>query len=278
LDEEFLKWSLDNEVFIAISHDGIKKAHDKNRVDHEGKGTFERLEPVLEALPEDRPYAPVLMTVDSSTVKYYSESVEYLYEKGFSYIICSLNYAGNWNETSLRELERQYKNLSKFYEARTAKEHKFYLSPFEVKLSSHIRGGCCEERCELGKKQISVAPDGTLYPCVQFVGDRSFSTGHIETGINEIKRDRLYKTNDREKDTCVSCAVKNRCNHYCGCLNRQSTGSIEKVSPVQCASERMLLPVVDALAEKLYKKRNAMFIQKQYNDMYPLLSLLEDRT
>jgi uncharacterized protein len=40
----------------------------------------------------------------------------------------------------------------------------------------------------------------------------------------------------------------------------------------------MLLPVADALAEKLYKKRNAMFIQKQYNDMYPLLSLLEDRT
>lgn len=278
LDEEFLRWSLENEVFIAISHDGVKKAHDRNRIDHTGRGTFARLEPVLEALVKARPYAPVLLTVEPSTVKYYCDSVEFLIQKGFSYIICSLNYAGSWNEASLRELHRQYKLLAKLYESLTVKERKFYLSPFEVKLSSHIRGGCKKERCELGRKQISVAPDGTLFPCVQFVGDRAFSIGHIETGINEIKRDKLYIANESEKESCVGCAIKNRCDHYCGCLNRQSTGSIEKVSPVQCASERMLLPVADALAERLYKKRNAMFIQKQYNDMYPLLSLIDDKT
>src|SRR5665647_1942957 len=38
-------------------------------------------------------------------------------------------------------------------------------------MSSHIRGDdYCSERCELGKKQISVAPDGKLYPCVPMSG------------------------------------------------------------------------------------------------------------
>jgi uncharacterized protein len=27
----------------------------------------------------------------------------------------------------------------------------------------------------------------------------------------------------------------------------------------------------------LYKKRSAMFIQKHYNDMYPLISYIEDK-
>jgi uncharacterized protein len=38
-----------------------------------------------------------------------------------------------------------------------------------------------------------------------------------------------------------------------------------------------VLPVADQLAERLFRKRNAMFIQKQYNELFPLVSLAEDR-
>ncbi|MDD3959983.1 MAG: hypothetical protein PHF65_07300 [Oscillospiraceae bacterium] len=61
------------------------------------------------------------------------------------------------------------------------------------------------------------------------------------------------------------------------CLNKQATGDFRKASPVLCAHERILLPIADALAEELYKKRSGIFIQKQYNDMFPLLSYIEDR-
>lgn len=278
LDEAFLRYSLEHDVFIALSHDGIQKAHDHNRVDHAGAGTFNRLSPIINALLHARPYAPVLMTVDPSVVAYYAQSVQYLYERGFRYIICSMNYAGAWDEGSLRELERQYRELAAFYEEHTRAEDKFYLSPFEVKLASHIRGkSYCAERCELGKKQISVAPDGKLYPCVQFVGDAQYSIGSIDHGIDEARRIQLYQTNEQEKNSCTSCAVKVRCNHHCACLNKQATGSIKQVAPALCAHERILLPIADALGERLYKARSAMFVQKQYNDMFPLLSLVEDR-
>lgn len=98
----------------------------------------------------------------------------------------------------------------------------------------------------------------------------------MDTGINEERREVLFRLNEAEKDDCSQCAIKNRCNHHCGCLNKQATGSIDKVSPVLCAHERILMPIADKLAGKLYKKRNSMFIQKHYNDMYPLLSLIED--
>jgi uncharacterized protein len=279
LDEEFIDFSLKENIFIALSHDGIEKAHDKHRVENEGKGTFTKLSGKVEMLISKRPYAPVLMVVNPDTVEYYADSVKYLYERGFRYIICSLNYAANWTDKDLKAMGKQYERLADFYFERTLKEDKFYLSPFEVKISSHINGDSyCHERCELGKKQVSVAPDGRLFPCVQFVGDADYCIGNVDEGIQEEKQDVIYILNEEEKESCKGCAVRKRCNHYCGCMNKQATGNIDKVSPVLCSHERLLIPIADKLAEKLYKKRNGLFIQKHYNEAFPILSLIEDRT
>lgn len=279
LDENFMEQSIKEDIFIALSHDGIEAAHNKNRIDKNGQGTFTALSPKIDLLLAKRPYSPVMMVVNPDTVEHYSASVRYLYNRGFRYIICSLNYAGSWDDAHMKILRRQYERLADFYYERTMLEDKFYLSPFEVKISSHVnKNNYCHERCELGKKQISAAPNGDLYPCVQFVGKSNYSIGHASMGINYEKQLDLYELNEVEKESCKDCELSSRCNHYCGCMNMQTTGSINKVSPVQCAHERILIPIVDKLAQKLYKKRNAMFIQKHYNEMFPLISLIEDRT
>lgn len=279
LDKDFMDLSLKENVFIALSHDGIKEAQDSYRIETNGVGTFSKLSEKIELLLSNRPYAPVLMVTNPDTAEFFADSVIYLYERGFRYIICSLNYAASWSEKEMAVLEKQYRRLAEFYLDKTLAEEKFYLSPFEVKISSHINGDSyCHERCELGKKQISVAPDGSLFPCVQFVGDNNYCLGNVYTGINRTIQDKLYIQNEEEKESCKDCAVRKRCNHYCGCMNKQSTGSIDKVSPVLCAHERLLLPIADKLAEKLFKKRNGMFIQKHYNDMFPVLSMIEDNS
>lgn len=278
LDDAFLRYSTEHQVLVALSHDGVKAAHDANRVRKDGGGTYDQLEAAAEKLLSYRPYAPVMMTVSPNTVQHYTAGVKHLYALGFRYLICSMDYAGAWEEGSLAELRRQYRKLAAFYREKTLREEKFYLSPFEVKMSSHIRGDdYCSERCELGKKQISVAPDGKLYPCVQFIDDAEYCIGDVQNGIRHDKRLQWYERNEEEKESCRDCVIRNRCNHHCACLNKQSTGDLRKVSPALCAHERILLPIADALAENLYRKRSALFIQKQYNDMFPLLSLAEDR-
>jgi len=193
-------------------------------------------------------------------------------------VIASLDYSADWGEDHLSELERQYKLIAELYEQKTLAEDKFYFSPFEVKISSHVNSKTyCHERCELGLRQLSVGPDGTLYPCVQFVGDPNFTLGDVFHSINEEARQALYERNETEKPGCDICAIRARCNHYCACLNRQATGSIDEISPMLCAHERIVLPIADDLAERLFNKGSALFIQKQYNDFYPLLSLAEDK-
>jgi uncharacterized protein len=280
LDEEFLTGPDTSDVFVALSHDGVQQAHDAHRVDASENGSFECLDGKIDLLLRHKPYAPVMMVVNPDTVRHYAQSVQYLFERGFHYLICSLNYAGDWQEKHLKELEKQYRKLAEWYYQATKQEDKFYFSPFEVKIASHVFPGSCKaERCELGRRQISVAPNGRLYPCVQFVGDGTddtYAIGHVAMGVDEGARMRLYDQNAEEKDTCAECAIRDRCNHYCGCLNRQATGSIDVVSPLLCAHERIVLPIADQLATRLFKEKSPLFIQKHYNEMFPLVSLVED--
>ena len=278
LDDDFLEYMGQKNIFIALSHDGVRIAHDKNRIYPDGKGSFGQLENLTQKLLQRQPYTPAMMTIAPNTVEYYAEGVEYLYNLGFRYLICSMDYSGNWTEKELDVLQMQYRKLAKWYYALSMREKKFYFSPFEVKISSHIhQGRYKQERCELGIRQVSVAPDGRIYPCVQFVGDNDYCIGDVFSGIDEAKRQKLYQINEEEPESCRECALRMRCNHHCGCLNRQVTGSLREVAPSLCAHERIVLPIADRLAEALYKKRSALFIQKQYNDLFPVLSLLEDK-
>ncbi len=279
LDEAFLEFADRESVFIALSMDGTQAAHDSHRLDAEGLGTYAAVYQAAKRLLKHKPYAPCLMTVNPDTLSDYANGVKALFDLGFSYVISSLNYGAKWTKADMRKLKGQYLALSDLYYRKTIAEDKFYFSPFEVKISSHINNKTyCHERCELGLKQLSVAPDGRLYPCVQFVGDQQFCIGSVSEGIDQEARNRLYLLNEQEKPTCELCAIKSRCNHYCGCLNRQATGRIDEVSPVLCAHERIVLPIVDRLGARLYKEHSGMFIQKHYNDFYPLVSLAEDRT
>ncbi|MDT8388886.1 MAG: SPASM domain-containing protein [Lentisphaeria bacterium] len=280
LDEDFLTGPDTRNILVALSHDGTQKAHDTHRVDPAGNGTFQHLDHVTKILLREKRYSPVMLTVTPATVDDYAASVRYLFNRGFRYIICTLDFSANWTPLNLRALKHQYRRLATWYEKEMDKESKFYFSPFDTKISSHINPGSCRHgRCDFGRRQISVAPNGRLYPCVQFVGDGeddTYCVGDVRRGLDTDKHAALYAENHAAKPACADCAARDRCNHFCGCLNWQVTGSLGAVAPVVCAHERTVLPITDKLAERLFRHRNSLFIQKHYNDDYPFLSLLED--
>jgi len=280
LDESLLEFAIENDVLLAMSFDGIAAAHDRHRRLPDGSGTFDRLLPTLRWLLDARPYSSVLMVVNPDTVQHLAESVAMLADEGARYLIVSLNHGGAWREAELTELERQYERLGRLYVQWCREGRKFYLSPLEVKLASHVLGADAQCRhCELGVHQISVDPEGFLYPCVQFTraGPASvWCIGHVTTGIDQPARERLRRQSQRQKEPCKACAIRDRCQNTCACLNWQATGDIRRVSPVLCRSEKMLAAVADQVGAELFAERNPRFLQKHYDPAYPVLSLLED--
>ncbi len=282
LDEEFLEFSIRENLLVAMSFDGTAAAHDAHRRLRSGEPSHELLLGKLRLLLAARPYASVLMVVNPDTARHLVDSTSQLLDEGARYLLVSLNHAAAWTENDFAILRDQLERLASLYISWTKAGRKFYLSPFEVKLSSHINQHCFRrERCELARRQISVGPDGHLFPCVQFVkaGPQSrWCIGHVSTGIDETAKKRLHDEAEQEKVPCGECAFRERCNHTCGCLNWQSTGSIASVSPVLCRYEQMLIPIADRIGRSLFRARNPIFLHKHYNAAYPVLSLLEDHT
>ncbi|MEW6366499.1 MAG: radical SAM protein [Acidobacteriota bacterium] len=281
LDAQFLSFAAREHVRIALSFDGVQASHDLHRRSATAQGTFALVEPKIGPLLQAQPYASVFMTVAPEAVDGYAESVSFLFDKGFRYIIASLNYGGRWTDDHMKRLRTQYRRLSSWYERKTLAEEKFYFSPFEKKFATYIHGekALCSQ-CHLGVRQISVGPDGAIYPCVQFVQDgicnTAYAIGDVWSGIDSARQRELYELSQAEDEQCSDCAIRSRCEHRCACLNWQATGSIERVSPALCESERVLTPIVDRLGERLFRKRSPMFMQKHYNSTYPLMSYLED--
>ena len=98
----------------------------------------------------------------------------------------------------------------------------------------------------------------------------------LDAGIDEDRRSRVHRESQGSKIPCTRCAISSRCNNSCGCLNWQTTGTVNAVSPVLCRNEQMLLRVADEVGTRLYKERSPLFLHKHYNKGFPVLSLLED--
>jgi len=280
LDEDFLKFSRDINMSIGFSHDG--PAQDDCRLFINGDKTAQVLEEKIPLLLKYHPHAVAMSVVDPATVHKASDIVKFLSQKGFRYISLNLNYddAAKWTNEHFMVLEREYKKMAKLYGEWTTAEKKFYLSPFDVKILSHLKGGKYhEDRRRMNREQPSVAPDGKIYPGSRYVDQPDFAIGDVFSGIDKAKREAIEKRGDIPIDLCKECALLPRCNYAYGSLAADAKGEIiTKISPVQCAHERLLTPIADRVAEKLYKKRNALFIHKHYNQLYPVISLAEDKS
>ncbi|MCL2678432.1 MAG: SPASM domain-containing protein, partial [Clostridiales bacterium] len=260
-------------IIIAVSHDGLMSEGGRKYPPSAGL-----LEDKLRLLLKYQPYAISMTTVNPLAADLFADSVEWLYNQGFRYLITSPAHGAHipWDEAGCAALEEQYKKLAQLYIKWTKEGKKFYLGAFETKIASHIEGDkYTQKHCHIGKDQVSVAVDGKIYPCVQFVGNQEYCLGDVWRGIAPELQTALA-LHRCGSPLCEGCAVQNRCIHTCGCMNSLDTGSVDQVSPFQCRHEKMLIAIADKMAEKLYRGKNRRFIAKHYDPAYPLVSLIED--
>ncbi len=265
LDESFLRFAGDHDLEIALSHDGLLQ--DRQRLTRDGRPTRAKLEPVVDLLLLYQPNAVALQTVTPATVSGMAESVAWLYERGFTRINTAIDYRPNagWDDGSLAVLKEQYEAVADLMEAHFDDERPLQFLPFLTKIAAYLHDRPCLA-CRLGMRQPSVAPDGSLYPCNQFLHLPAYGMGHVSTGIDGAKQRAIYEASLAPEQDCAGCAIIDRCRHHCACLNFSLTGDMHTVAPVQCEHERILIPIADDLAARLYEKHSARFLLNYRED------------
>lgn len=267
LDETFLDFAGKNKIGIGLSHDGLMQ--DDSRIFPDGSGTADLMLPKIRLLLSHQPDAIVLCTVSPSSIGKFAGSVEWLFDKGFRriYTTPAVGEKCCWTDENLEELGEEYRKISLLYIEWTKRGERFYFPAFDTKIETHIMGGQYRHKtCRFGQKQLSIAPDGSVYPCIQFVGEPSFKMGDVFSGIIDNKKDYVIDQGKRETEICQTCALRSRCQYNCCCRNKHLTGQIDQVSPFTCSHEQLLIRYADEAANALYEKQDMTFIKKQYEN------------
>jgi uncharacterized protein len=284
LTREIISYLRENDVFFVLSVDGSKEQHDRCRTFASGRGSYDAALRRLEDVFDFNPYTLAVSVVVPETVAHVAEGVQSLFDRGFRYVVQTLDYSAPWTGESLEGLEREYARLSAYYFAELKRGAKIYYSPFDERIKTWAQKPYEKgDLCDLANSQIAVAASGHIYPCVQFIGadkmaDRERAIGDVFAGFDESRRRDYVEQNYADKTPCTACALDGRCATYCGCVNWRATGSLSCVPPIICEHERMLMPIVDRLANRLWKKRVPLFRTKFYDPTFAISSYIEDCT
>jgi uncharacterized protein len=278
-NEERLDFCRRHQIFFAISLDGDREAHNAMRIFPDGTGSFDALDAKLDMILKYNPYTVITSVITPQTVERLYSSIKYIWGRGIRYFVHALDYTHpDWTPEHLERLAQSYKQLGEFYMEKIRSQEHFHFGLFDDKLKTHISSPIkLGEICDFGVKKISVAPDGRVFPCVQFVSDREdagdYCIGHVESGLTE-RRKELILENKTERKQCEGCAFLGRCSNYnyCGCLNWQVSGKIGEVPGILCSHEQMLIPIVDQVGNQLWTEQNTGFMNKHYKnfkDLFP---------
>ena len=179
---------------------------------------------------------------------------EFLWDAGFDYI--SIEPVVLPAEHPLCIRERDLPAVFSSYDAllrtilrrrRQGKPHHFYH--FMMDLSG---GPCLLKRltgCGAGREYMAVTPEGTLYPCHQFVGRQGFVLGNVFGGaLDERVRDAFRQNHVLNKPECRRCFAKYYCSGGCAANAQAYSGRLQTPDPVGCALMRKRTECALALA------------------------------
>lgn len=261
LDKDFILRAKKAKMGIGVSFDGT--AQKISRKYKDGSDTFKDMERVSKMLLSEMPDSYAMLTLAPEAVHLFFESVKYLYELGFHKITATPAYGknANWTDEKLAILENELQKLAEFYGEIFLSGKHFFFSPFDSKIRDCIESVNPSQRCHLGMRQMPVAPDGKIYACTQFIGDDEYCFGDVFTGI-DASRQTAVSRKASEPSECRNCDLKSRCTNSCGCMNRMETGDENRVSPLQCTYERMLISISDELADTLFEIDRERFMKR----------------
>ena len=99
-------------------------------------------------------------------------------------------------------------------------------------------GPCIAKRvsgCGVGTEYIAVTPEGDIYPCHQFVGDKDFLMGNLIDGIKNPNVRKLFvECNVYSHEECDDCFARLYCSGGCSANAYHSKGSVKAVYYLGC--------------------------------------------
>ena len=241
LDDDAIDFFNSEMENVVLSLDGRKEVHDEVRKTVNGKGSFDlvidKVKKFVRSRGDKSYYVRGTFTAKNTD---FSKDVIFLAENGFDSISMEPVVTDlpelKIGEEHLPAILDEYENLCDKYLEKHDKGEGFNFFHFNVDLE----GGVCLQKkvsaCGAGNEYFSVVPNGDIYPCHQFAGDKDFLMGNVFEGkLNQSIRDKFASSCLFTREKCDSCFAKFICSGGCAANNYHYNGDINKPYEITCA-------------------------------------------
>ena len=262
LDDETIRFFNEEMENVVLSLDGRKEIHDAVRKTVNGRGSFdvviEKVKKFVRARGDKHYYVRGTFTAKNLD---FSKDVLFLADNGFDSIslepvvteIPDLQI----KEEHLPAIAKEYETLCEEYVRREAEGKGFLFFHFQIDLEG---GPCLAKRvsaCGAGNEYFSVVPNGDIYPCHQFAGDKDFRMGNVFEGkIDPVLRAKFASSCLFTRKKCGDCFAKFICSGGCSANNYHYCGDIDEPYPMTCAMMKKRIEcAMHVLAERKAREK-----------------------
>ncbi|NLV22304.1 MAG: thioether cross-link-forming SCIFF peptide maturase [Syntrophomonadaceae bacterium] len=243
ITDEIIDFVQAENISVILSLDGRPQINDRHRILNNGAGTYDLILPRIKKMVDSKPKSYYIRGTFTKKNLDFSEDLRHIAELGFDSI--SLEPAvGEDNGYSIQEEDlgqvlAEYERLTDLlYEYKRAGRK---IDFFHYNLDMQ-KGPCLAKRlsgCGAGMEYLVVTPNGDIYPCHQFVGEKEFLLGNIFNGqLNEQLRSDFAGNHLQNKSECRKCWARYFCGGGCHANAYHTNGDIRKPSQVSCIMHR----------------------------------------
>ncbi|MHC1785916.1 MAG: thioether cross-link-forming SCIFF peptide maturase [Christensenellales bacterium] len=241
LNEEIMAFCNREMHNVVLSLDGRKEVHDRFRVDHKGRGSYDKVVPLFRQFAASRGgQGYYLRGTYTRHNRDFLKDVLHMADLGFTQLSMEPMVGDPHDPASLREedlpiLFQQYEALAVEMLRRKREGRGFDFYHYQIDLQA---GPCLYKRlsgCGSGTEYLAVTPSGALYPCHQFVGDPAYLLGDVWAGVTRPEIQEAFRgCTLLARPACESCWAKLYCAGGCAANACHATGSIQGVYTFGC--------------------------------------------
>ena len=259
LNDEIMEFCNREMSNVVLSLDGRKEINDKMRPFRNGSGSYDMIVPKFQKFAESRGQKNYYVrgTFTRNNLDFADDVIHYA-DLGFQQMSMEPVVADPAEDYAIREEDiqqilKEYDKLALEYIKRKKDGRGFNFFHFMVDLD---QGPCAIKRlsgCGAGHEYLAVAPNGDIYPCHQFVGNKDFLMGNVnENKIDENIEKMFERSNVYTKEKCKNCFAKFYCSGGCSANAYNFNGDINKPYELACEFEKKRLEC--SIAIEAHKK------------------------
>ena len=231
LDKEKGDFLKEHNISVVLSLDGRPEVQNKMRYTANHKGSYDVVSNNIKNFIADGYKSYIVRGTFTRENTDFLKDLQHLEEMGLKNLSIEPVVGPEEASYSIKNEDiplilKEYDKLTEYME----KNSDFNFFHFNIDI---YKGPCLPKRisaCGAGHEYVAISPQGDIYPCHQFVGNKDFLLGNVYQGDISKKIGKMFQdANVLNKEECMDCWARFYCSGGCHFSNWHDTGDFYKM-------------------------------------------------